>query len=408
MSFQLESLESRQLLSGSSNLAADSARLLFTQPQGSVSQPQWVTLQNTGTATLSLKSIALGGVDAGQFALNRKHVPATLAPGASASVKIAFSPTAAAVRAATLDIASNDPDMPLLSVTLRGLGTAGQFGEAEPSLQRVMDTLQIPINVGDQNPATSKLDGSGPSDEVVMTILKKAGAGSVKMTLLSAFSWEFSPVADFGWYRAKGPVSRRPLFTAPAGNSQTVTPSVKGVTSFDPGSVSFGLYSHWPIESHGDVFSDDGLNTWDSSTDHQHKVRFYPFKKSYGKVVPNTYIVVMEEGLNSDFQDAVLVIENVIPSTTVFAPTNLAVTAVTKTSVSLSWGDNSDNEGNFVIERSGKKSGTYSVIGTVGANVKVFNDTSVAAGTQYYYYVRAVNGSVSSGFSNRAVGTTAT
>lgn len=406
MTFQLESLESREFLSTSPNIVADSSRLLFNQPQNSTTAPQYVTLTNTGRGTLAINSISIGGTDANQFTLNRKRVPATLAPGASASLKVAFSPTAAAVRGATLDIASNDPDSPLLSITLRGLGTAGQFGDAEPSLQHIMDTLQIPINVGDTNPATSVLDGPGPSDEVAMPLLKKAGPGNVRLTLLAAFTWEFSPVADFGWYRAKGPVTERPLFTAPAGNSQTINPHVTGVTTFDPGTVNFGLYSHWPIESHGDVYSEDYLNTWDTSADNEHKVRFYPFKKSYGRVVPNTYVVVMEEGTNSDFQDAVMVIENVTPYTTIFAPTNLAVTAVAPTSISLSWDDNSDNEANFVIERSSKKSGTYSVIGTVPANTKVFTDTNLAPGTTYFYYVHATNGAASSDLSNRAAATT--
>jgi len=406
MNFQLESLESRQLLSGSPNIAADHTRLLFNQSQGATSAPQWITLKNTGRKTLSLASISIGGADANQFGLNRKQMPASLLPGQSASLKVVFAPTAAAVRAATLDIASNDPDSPLVSIPLRGLGTAGQFGEAEPSLQRIMDTFQIPINVGDGNPATSLLDGPGASDEIAMPLLKKAGPGSVRLTLLAAFTWEFSPVADFGWYRAKGPVTERGLFTAPAGNSQTVNPHVAGVTTFDPGTVNFGLYSHWPIENHGDVYSEDYLNTWDTSADNHHKVRFYPYKKSYGKVVPNTYVVVMEEGTNSDFQDAVLVIENVTPYNTIFAPTNLAVTAVAPTSISLSWLDNSDNESNFVIERSSKKSGTYSVIGTVPANTKVFTDTNLTPGTLYYYHVRGTSGATTSDISNRAAATT--
>jgi hypothetical protein len=405
MTFQLESLESRQFLS-SANIVADAGRLLFNQSQGSVSAPQWITLRNTGKRTLSLRSISLGGADANQFTFNRKHMPAALARGASASMKVSFAPTAAAVRGATLDIASNDPDSPVISITLRGLGTAGQFGDAEPSLQHVMDALQIPINVGDGNPNTSLLDGPGASDEVDMPLLKKAGAGPVRISLLAAFSWEFSPVADFGWYRAKGPVTERPLFTAPAGNSQTINPHVTGVTSFDPGVVTFGLYSHWPIENHSDVFTQDALNTWDTSADNQHKVRFYTYRKSSGKVVSNTYVAVMEEGTNSDFQDAVLLIQNVTPYTTIFPPTGLSVSAVSPTSISLTWLDNSNNEANFVIERSNKKSGTYSVIGTVPANTKVFTDTNLTPGVTYFYHVRAINGATTSIQSNRAAATT--
>jgi hypothetical protein len=39
------------------------------------------------------------------------------------------------------------------TVSLRGLPTAGTGGENEPSLQRVLDLYEIPLNVGDANPS---------------------------------------------------------------------------------------------------------------------------------------------------------------------------------------------------------------------------------------------------------------
>jgi hypothetical protein len=111
-------------------------------------------------------------------------------------------------------------------------------------------------------------------------------------------------------------------------------------------------------------------------------------------------------GTSSDFQDAVLLIQNVTPYTTIFPPTGLSVSAVSPTSISLTWLDNSNNEANFVIERSNKKSGTYSVIGTVPANTKVFTDTNLTPGVTYFYHVRAINGATTSIQSNRAAATT--
>jgi len=405
-SSEIEQLESRLLLSGTPNLSVDASRLVFSQIKGAASRAQYVTLRNTGTAPVAFGSFAVTGADAAEFTIRRKGLPATLAVGGVASVKVTFTPTAAAVRGATLQIASNDPDLPVASVTLRGLGTAGQFQSAEPSLQNVLDTWQIPVRVGDSTPGTSGIDGLAPSDEVPMQFLKKAGPGVVRLTPLAAYSWDFKPVARFGWYRAKGAVARRELFTIPEGNGQTLQPAMIGTTTFDPGSLNFGLYSNWPIESHGDVFSDDAQNTWDTSSDHQHKMRFFPFRKASGKTVPNTYVVTMEEATNGDFQDAVLVIENVMPYDAVTAPTNLAVTAVTGNSIRLAWTDNNAYESSYVIERSGKKNGTYSVVGAVGANGTTFLDTALPAGTTFYYHVRAVNHTGSSPVSNRAAGRT--
>jgi hypothetical protein len=386
-------LEPRLLLSASPNLGVSAGRLIFSQTQGAISRAQYVTLRNTGSAVLSFDSIRLTGADANQFYLRRKGLPESLAPGQSATMKVSFTPTGAMVGSAAVEIASNDPDSPVVSITLRGLGTGGRFNSGEPSLQRILDALQIPVNVGDTSPSTSPLDGGAGGEEVTMQLLKKAGPGLVRITPLAAYSWDHTPVADFGWYRAKGPLVTRPLFSIPGGGSQTLMPGAAGATRFDPGSLVFGVYSNWPVEQHGNVFTQDALNTWDTTaTDHQHKVRFYPFRKASGRTVPNTYVMAVEQAFNSDFQDAVLVIENVMPYNAVVAPAPVAAVARSSSSVEITWGDNNAYEGSYVIERSRKKNGVYSVIATTAAGVTRFLDTQLSANTRYYYRVRAVNG----------------
>jgi hypothetical protein len=406
MFHQIEALEPRQLLSTSPNISASDYRLVFTQPQNSTSHAQYLTLTNTGSAALALNSISITGADANLFSVRRKGLPATLKPRASVSLKISFTPTTTSVRSAALEVASNDPDAPLLSIALRGLGTGGLFNSGEPSLQRILDTLQIPVTVGDSNASTSHLDGPGTSEEIPMQLLKKAGPGVVKITPLAAFSWDFAPVAHFGWFRARGPVVTRELFNIPGGNAQAILPTSSGTTTFDPGSVNFGVYSNWPVEQHGSVFSQDALNTWDTTTDNKHKVRFYPYRKPSGKTIPNTYVMAIEQAFNSDFQDAVLLIENVLPYNAVTAPINLVASPVSATSIHLTWTDNNDYESSYVIERSRSKNGTFSVIGTTGAGATVFNDTNLPSNTIYYYRVRAANATGQSAPSIRAAART--
>ena len=73
------------------------------------------------------------------------------------------------------------------------------------------------------------------------------------------------------------------------------------------------------------------------------------------------------------------------------APSNLAAVAVTSTYITLDWQDNSNNEAGFQIQRATSASGPWSVVGSVGANVTTFTDTTVDPSTTYYYQVGAFN-----------------
>ena len=84
------------------------------------------------------------------------------------------------------------------------------------------------------------------------------------------------------------------------------------------------------------------------------------------------------------------------------APSNLTATAVSRSQINLAWNDNSSNESGFYIERAPSGSSSFTQIGSVGANVKTYSNTGLAAGTTYQYRVRAYNGSGNSGYSNTA------
>jgi hypothetical protein len=71
--------------------------------------------------------------------------------------------------------------------------------------------------------------------------------------------------------------------------------------------------------------------------------------------------------------------------------------------VELSWADRSDNEANFLVERSTSAEGGYVEIATVGAGVTSYTDRTVFRKTTHYYRVRAVNSAGGkSGYSNVA------
>ncbi len=83
------------------------------------------------------------------------------------------------------------------------------------------------------------------------------------------------------------------------------------------------------------------------------------------------------------------------------APMGLTATAVTYTSVNLTWTDNSDNENGFMIERK-IGSSSFTELATTLVNDSDYIDNSVSASTTYTYRVKAFNNDGESGYSNTA------
>lgn len=81
------------------------------------------------------------------------------------------------------------------------------------------------------------------------------------------------------------------------------------------------------------------------------------------------------------------------------APTNLSA-ILSGSQVDLTWTDNAQNETGYIIERS--TDGTnFTEIATLGADSVSYSDTNITPGT-YTYRVKAVNGQLSSDYSNTA------
>ncbi len=317
----LETLEERRLLS----LTLGSSTLYFNDPaniSGSAAA-QKLTITNSGSNSLTIPSdgLSISGANAGQFSITQAPtLPLTLAPGAATSVYVNYTSTAIAIQTATLSVTSNDPTNPTENVALRGLGTAGTGGANEPSLQMILNLLEIPDYVGDPTPDTYDLPAVPltPNDEVVMPIMVKAGTGSVTITPLASFGVGQSgtPTARLGWYQNDTPMDHNELFTlfgdtTANSNSQTVFPTINGIATFDPGSAAFGLYAYWPtVPIKSTIYSADALNTFDSNL--KRHIRFYSMKNSDGSVVPNAFVFAMEEyNAAYDQQDFIGVIRNV-------------------------------------------------------------------------------------------------
>ncbi|HWA25491.1 MAG TPA: fibronectin type III domain-containing protein [Lacunisphaera sp.] len=112
-------------------------------------------------------------------------------------------------------------------------------------------------------------------------------------------------------------------------------------------------------------------------------------------VVPNGYYTYSVRSRRNDRPSAwsATVSAHVPPSAGLEAPTDLRLTGLSQTSISMAWNDHSSNETGFEIERFNGNS--WRLHATVGANVTSFTDTGLMAGSGYYYYRVRAAGSVS-------------
>lgn len=293
------------------------------------SPSQTLTITNTGNLPLTFGAGAFQIVndpssptqDAASFAItNLSALPTSVGPGQSGNLVINFTASSVGIKAALLQISSNDPAHPLLTIQLHGIGTTGTGGTNEPSLARILRAYDIPTIVGDgPNDANQgfTLYPNPPdpsSQEVVMQRLVKAGDGPVTITPLAAYAVSNQPALRFGYYTPGNPNDRNELFSVGQADAQTVNPTPVGSTSFDPGANSFGLYTVFPTftdNGHQRIsYSEDAFNTWDTAV--QRKMRFFPLENPDGSIVPNAYVFTAEDwNVQYDSNDLVAIIRNV-------------------------------------------------------------------------------------------------
>ncbi len=83
------------------------------------------------------------------------------------------------------------------------------------------------------------------------------------------------------------------------------------------------------------------------------------------------------------------------------APSGLAATQASSTSIALSWADNANNETDFVLQRA-VGTGAWADLVALGANVRSYTHAGLSAGTRYQYRVAARNSAGASAYSNIA------
>jgi hypothetical protein len=341
----VEVMESRQLCSAAPALALQNLdvvpgneRMVFNRighldakVPNVVHDRAVLRLRNTGGQTLRINRWQIKGP---WVALS---MPASIAPGKSVDVVIkfianapppytynqtngTFNPRKAGAYAGTLTFNTNDPAHPTQVEQLAGWYQDRSESAEEPNLQVMLNTIfnyKTKIATGQvlalPEPSGKKLYG----EEVNSAYWGVADATtSVSVRQLGSWHTQGNPVT-LSWF-AKGTATNHKLFTTAGAEGQSFLPHIQGSSStpaagtFKPGSTKFGFKIDY----------ESSVDSRNHPTGGGHHVRFYPVRDHNGRILANTYFMVMDYsvagsgagGQNFDFQDNVYVVSNVKPA----------------------------------------------------------------------------------------------
>ena len=158
---------------------------------------------------IHILDISIDGTDASQFSIkNQFTFPIDITIGGSQQINVLFTATSLRELAAVLHIITDSGNA---TIPLKGLGTKGLGGTNEPSLQQILDTFDIKINVGDDDPTTNIINSDetkadspllGP-DEISLHHWKKSckDLGPVLIDILAVFTaTTVDPSVTCSWY----------------------------------------------------------------------------------------------------------------------------------------------------------------------------------------------------------------
>ena len=127
------------------------------------SQPQSVSLTNTGASALSITGVTITGTDPGDFSVANNTCGASVAASASCAISAVFKPSATGKRTANLSITDSSTDSPQV-VSMSGTGfTRGQEGEGVNAALASVGTVAVPLPTGPEPIGTRVLDLIDPS-----------------------------------------------------------------------------------------------------------------------------------------------------------------------------------------------------------------------------------------------------
>jgi len=181
---------------------------------------QTETLTNTGAMAIALSSISIAGDESADFQRTSTTCPASLPPGASCAINVAFAPSRSGVRSAALTISDDTAGSPH-SVSLTGVGLAAG-GNATFST----DILDL---------GTQQVGMTSPAAIVTLTNFGTAALNVTSVTASNAFA---DTTTCMGSVPSMGSCTVSVVFTPTATGAASGTLSVADDAADTPQSVS--------------------------------------------------------------------------------------------------------------------------------------------------------------------------
>ncbi len=125
------------------------------------------TIQNTGTASLTISGVTLSGSHSGDFSVSQSP-PASVSASSSGTFRVTFDPSASGTRSASISIGNNDSNENPYNFSIQGTGTTS------PTLEPEIDIRGngISITDGDVTPSTADWTDMGSLENTTGSITK--------------------------------------------------------------------------------------------------------------------------------------------------------------------------------------------------------------------------------------------
>jgi len=194
----------------------------LSQPVGTSSSPQNVSLQNTGRASLTMSSISVTGANSADFT-QANTCPGSVAVGAQCTISVSFKPSASGSRTATLAIVDNAGNSPQ-SVSLVGTST----GATAPAVSLSPTSLSF----------SSQTVGSSTSQAVTLSNTGNASLSLASVTVTGANSSDFTQTNTCGTaIAAAGKCTITVVFKPSASGNRSATLTIADNAGSSPQSV---------------------------------------------------------------------------------------------------------------------------------------------------------------------------